>query len=417
MYNIPTGKRTYVLICGFSNVVAGGPIYHRNKLKYLEERGWRTVVISIGKAFNVRINGLEKYEGTGVSFLHYLPGEFSKSQFERKLDVLQSFIPSDASDIIIETGTCFSAYWGEALAARLKAKHCFWFIDEHFDSINKDNIGFYKFKYDRGELACIDKNAMYRLFKPYYDIPLEKCFSLDFECSNVVEDINHPFTTLIPKCDYNIGMIGRLEKGFVPVIIDGVKEFANQNSDKTIALVLFGGAFVATTVEEIKNNVSDVPNINLLISDYIFPLPLKALQKCDIFFSGAGSSWVTSRLLIPTVRMDVASFEPVGFIVDSDQCLLEKALMGNKVIDYLNQAFIQKAIPQIKAPAESPLDMWKTVCTAFDKHMELLAKSDKKNDYYNVRCFPLPLKLKVKKFIRSLFGLKISSLFLKSAGV
>ena len=32
--------KTYILICGFADVVAGGPIYYANKVRYMEQLGW-----------------------------------------------------------------------------------------------------------------------------------------------------------------------------------------------------------------------------------------------------------------------------------------------------------------------------------------------------------------------------------------
>lgn len=62
-------KRTYVMMFGFANMVAGGPLYNRNKIRYLEERGWEIVVFPITSG-KVYIEELKRFEGFNFSFVH-----------------------------------------------------------------------------------------------------------------------------------------------------------------------------------------------------------------------------------------------------------------------------------------------------------------------------------------------------------
>ena len=62
-------NRTYIFIFGFSNMVAGGPIYNRNKIIYLKERGWNVVVFPTSKG-KVYISGLEEYKGYCFDFFN-----------------------------------------------------------------------------------------------------------------------------------------------------------------------------------------------------------------------------------------------------------------------------------------------------------------------------------------------------------
>ena len=399
-------RNTYVLIFGFSDVVAGGPIYHLNKIKYLKERGWDTIVISMGIAKNVHLSELKEFEGSGLEFFWLHPGEFCFRQFRRNIELLKSYIPRNHGKIIIETGTSSAAYWGEALAEELRAKHIFIFVDEHFKSVNQTTIDFYKFKFNRRELACIDKDAMYRLFKPFFNIQLDDCIGLDCMCSNVIDDIEHPLNDL-KRCDFNIGTIGRLEKGFVQVIINGVLEFAKSNPNKTISFVMFGGAPSQATINNIQFQFAGYRNINLTISGYLYPIPIKALKKCDIFLSGSGSALVSSSLGVTTVRMDHVSFQPMGYVVNAETFKTQKASSGNKVIDYLNQSLIERKSPAMLYVPYNTKKMWETICEAFDKHMQFIEDSSQKIDYFNFSKFKLSGKQQIKKSLRCLLGLKL----------
>lgn len=39
-----TFDKVYVMMFGISNIVAGGPIYNANKIRFLESKGWNVVV-------------------------------------------------------------------------------------------------------------------------------------------------------------------------------------------------------------------------------------------------------------------------------------------------------------------------------------------------------------------------------------
>lgn len=59
--------KTYVMIFGIANVVAGGPIYNSNKIRFLESIGWNVIVFSTNTG-NVYIKPLEKYKKNSYDF-------------------------------------------------------------------------------------------------------------------------------------------------------------------------------------------------------------------------------------------------------------------------------------------------------------------------------------------------------------
>ena len=104
-------NKTYVVICGFADVVAGGPIYYRNKIIYMEAQGWNVVVIPTSGGKKVLIQGMERFLGPYIPFILDMPSEYSKKQRRKLVDIFKRFIPQNQDEVVIETGTDYTCYW------------------------------------------------------------------------------------------------------------------------------------------------------------------------------------------------------------------------------------------------------------------------------------------------------------------
>ena len=56
------------------------------------------------------------------------------------------------------------------------------------------------------------------------------------------------------------------------------------------------------------------PNIHLLITGYLYPVPASLLRNIDVFASAAGSSTVSYRYHRPTIRVHPLTGEPCGIL-------------------------------------------------------------------------------------------------------
>lgn len=65
-----TFDKVYVMMFGISNIVAGGPIYNANKIRFLESKGWNVVVFPVDSG-KVYIKPLEKYNNNSYDFIHF----------------------------------------------------------------------------------------------------------------------------------------------------------------------------------------------------------------------------------------------------------------------------------------------------------------------------------------------------------
>ncbi len=373
--------KTYVMIFGIANIVAGGPIYDCNKIRYLKERGWIVNVLPTDSG-KVYIQPLEEYASVSFPFIQIQPYLFTKRELKRKLDLLESYI-TISDEIIIETGTDYTALWGELLAKRLQAKHIIMFLDEKNSHVNQFTAPFYKFKYERNELASISKKSLEHIFGRYFELKEEPKHVLTAVCSNAVADIKSDLKDKIPDGDYVIGSIGRLDKPFVPKIIDAICEFANRNPEKVVSVCLLGGAD-NLSINKIKEKLNVQKNIRYFISGYIWPIPKDVFEKIDVFVSAAGSSKVSANQNVPTIRIDVITYRPEGIIkdwVNNKSFVLEKedASICDYLIDILEnqKKYLIEGIIGLQ-------DEWRVVCRNFDKHMEFCNNASSKKEYFKV---------------------------------
>lgn len=354
------------MMFGIANIVAGGPIYNSNKIRFLEDRGWNVVVFPTDSG-NIYIKPLEKYNYKSYDFIHFPPYTFRKKQIEKLLDGMASAIPK-SDEIIVETGTDHTALWGELLARKLKARHIVMFLDEKNENVNSYSAPFYEFKYSRNELYSISKESLTYIFSPYFKIEYPEKHVWNAWCSNSVQSVESNILKLLPNADYMIGSIGRLDKSFVQNIIEGVCTFADKHKESSIGLCLFGGAD-DKTVLQIKNKIKGHCNVVLYISGYIWPVPKDAFSRFDVFISGAGSACVSANMGVPTINMDVISNEPIG-IIDNPSEFHCMPLCGsdNNLQDYLTAILIDRINIKICGMV-SVEEKWEIICKDFSNQL------------------------------------------------
>lgn len=377
--------KKYILICGIANIISGAPIYYKNKIDYLEDKKWNVTVLPINSG-TVYINGFEKYNHKNFEFLQYYPFVFNKRKIEEYLQILSDYVlkndTNNFEDIVIETGTDYTAYWGELLAKKINAKHIVVFLDENNAFVNENTYEFFKFKYMRKELACISNQSLSRIFGKYFDLLDENAHVLTACCSNSVGNVVSSLIDNIPKGDYVIGSIGRLEKGYVVNIIDSVINFAKMHHEKNFVMCFIGGSDNSEVINQIKKSFSNVGNIKLYITGFLWPIPKDVFECFDVFISGAGSANVSANMDIPTIRMDVINNKPLGIINDvlneTDFTLTNEA----SIEDYLDYLLLKGNSIGIKNRITIE-EQHKWINDCFDNHITFLDNSTKDKNYFD----------------------------------
>lgn len=393
-------KGTYILIGAAAGYISGGPIYHRNKAVYMHKKGWKVYYVSCSYG-KVYVNGLEQFLVNPCTFITKFAYLYSGNKRNKQIDYIISLFPKLEGNVVIETGTDYTAYWGELLAERLKAKHIIVFLDEYNDYVTSKVASFYKFKFDRNELACIHATAMRKIFGSFWQINNENAVSLPCYCSNSLEDYHSEITNKIVRSKYNIGYIGRLEKTAVPELICGIKQFASEFPKDTISFICFGGG-TEQLEREIVSSFSQYKNVEVYITGFVFPIPKEAVCKCDVFFSAAGSATVSLKAGVPTVRLDHYTNKPCGFLYDIENSRICKCSKGDSILDYLKWFFKEGYKPDSVPYSLSDEGEFMNRC--FVKHDTFLGQSSRQLGYYDFSMIKLSFKEIILKNLISIVG-------------
>ena len=64
----------------------------------------------------------------------------------------------------------------------------------------------------------------------------------------------------------------------------------------------------------------------------LFPLPIAALQKMDVFVSGAGSASVAAKVGISSIKIDILSYKVLGIMLDYKGLSYTKCPYGEQFV-------------------------------------------------------------------------------------
>lgn len=387
-------------ICG----IGGTQIYVRNKVKYLQKKGWDTCVISTEPPSEIIINELEQYrEGIFCELVHN-PYLYSTKQRNRIINRIIQYIETtnaNASDIIIESNYIAVTPWAEILAEILKAKHFIFFIQEdyHFkiDSYRK----FFEFKLDRGELAANTHNAVKTLFDNFRTITNSTIYQLPAHCSNSIEDCNPKISNNLPPADFYIGSFGRINKPFVLPMIDRLSSYVAEHPDKKFHLVLFGWSDNPDHYEYITKKIKAIPNLSFQITGPIYPVSRSDLKKMNVFISTAGAAWATYMEKILTISVDDNDLFPIGVLGHTTTNTIHRADEPKLDLGLLLDGifFDHKYENYQVEPPHFPKDE----DHLFDSHFEFISQGESTLKYYPISVLNPKFKSRLYFRLKNLF--------------
>lgn len=383
--------------------IGGTQIYVRNKLNFLRKQGWDVCVITTepqGKD-GVVVKELSPYQNAVFPELMKNPNLYTKKEREEIIDRICTVIGDVTSESVIEPNFIQVTFWGELLAKRLGIRNFVFLIQEDYRIRIKDYLDFFKFKYDRGELAVNTKQALRILFDGYCHIPEGQNACLDAFCHNAVEDCEDTHASNLPKADFVIGSAGRINKPFVLPMTQQITEFAMEHPKDTFLIVFMGGSPEKKDYEDIYAATSCTGNLSVYITGAIFPVPFSLIKSADVYVSSAGSAWMTAEMGFITIAVDGIDYMPIGIVgkTTNDTIhrtagqevvplndLLEQVLYGG---EYTNQPYLN---PQIDTDIQN----------SFYAHFEFLEKANGKLEYYDISKIKPALGLCLKELIQKL---------------
>lgn len=395
---------TYIIIGDVRGYISGAPIYYRNKAICLKQNGWQVTVFSAtnGKEY---VSGLHDFTKAPFPFLHEFPAQFSSHQRLKLVKRLEAAIDfgDPGGKIIIETGTDWTAYWGELLAEQLHGRHVVLFLDENNRRVSP-YLDFFDFKHRRNEFACITPQTTKNFFKGYKRVKDREAYSVTACCSNSIQNVSNGFSDSVVLSDFNIGSIGRLDKVFVPQIVDAVIAFAGDHRNLAITVVFFGGSNGGEE-EAIRTSFASVGNVRLYISGYMWPLPKQTLEAMDVCVSAAGSCTVSAMLGIPTIMMDVLGNGAIGFRKDKNELYLESSLLHPALEDLLDNV-LKGEIQKTKSDYDED-EVWESFCRILLSQVDKDCSNRAPLEYYDIGSLPLVTrKQRIKSLVCRMAGYK-----------
>ena len=314
--------KLYIMIAGSFGGMNGVVIYIRNKLKYMEDMGWETILINthnIQSDLPIYIDELKARDllkDYKFECLKEFPSAFSRKNLNIYLSNMEKAIreKGEFEDCVIETGNLKTAMWGELLAKRLSGYHVHNSTTENHIIENSDIFEFLKFKLQRNEVGGIDEQSVAKMFEGYQKIDNSKDYYMPLFCDTVTEDyISKWDCNYDDTADYHVATIGRLDKKYISVMIEGCEEFANK-FNKKIQIFIFGGAYGENVLASLNDIIEKCQFITCVITGFIYPIPKKLLKKMDISFASANAAHCPRDNGITTITMSGEDGQPIGVL-------------------------------------------------------------------------------------------------------
>jgi len=375
--------RTYVLFTFAIYGIGGTQIYARNKMLYMQNKGWQTCMVTTEPGTEILVKEMSPYTNGVFPELMLNPYVYTpwkrRKIITRVIEYIRCFAP-EGSEIVIESNFMAITPWAELIAAKLNAQNFIFLIQEDYNLKSKKILDFFSYKYDRRELAVNTPEALSILFKNYREIPDDEHRFLNAFCSNTVENCSSILENVLIDADYNIGSIGRLNKPFVLPMIKDVIKYVQQHPRLKYNFIFFGGSPYPEDIESIRQACKKVDNFNLIITGPLFPVPLCDIQKMDVCISSAGACWSSSNAGVLTISIDAMDFKPIGVIdITTNNCIhrgdSEIIPLGDLLDDILlNHRFVN----ELKVKMEDYFHI-------FEIHEELRHKATNIREYYNVK--------------------------------
>ena len=373
--------KKYIIITPTINNMGGAQMYVRNKVLYCREEGWETLVIA-GQGDNILIPELMEFKNSfyELNFPTYFYTNSVRNKILKELISLAKITEND--EVIVESTGFSNSTWAELLSREIGAKHFFFLLQERNIVNNKGLQKFLKFKFERREIAGIKKTTLCDLFRPFFSIDELSSYSLSAACNNVVVDIDSPLVKELDekKHDYIVGLISRLDKPFVrPAVADFCTSTAKHPNKSFLFLVIGDAPYNTGITRDLKKKIKQYDNIDLIVTGYLYPIPLCLIRKCDVNLASAGSSRVGERSGVPTIGFDGNDLKPIGILGKTTNSILfrEAGTPIPILEDLLNDILIKKKYEKDKPSFPS-------LRPDFHSHFVFIQASEKIKDYFNV---------------------------------
>lgn len=374
--------KKYIFIVPSVANMGGAQMYIRNKILYLRQNGW-IVEMVLAQGGKATLSELQEFVYV-IPELSFQIQCFTKKTQRRVINTIVSKIQIGApSEVVIESTCIPESSWSEAVAKRLRAKHIVFLLQEENAVVNSGMQDYFIFKHNRKELFGITDTSLGMMFESFHPIPKERSYRLPAFCNNVEANVDSPYIDLVKGTEYDhlIGMLSRLEKPFVMPSLKDFCRFAYMHEDKKFLLLLMGdapkGSGILAQIQDLFKNTA--PNVSIIATGYLYPVPTRLLEMCDAFFTSAGSAGVCKRSGVPTITYDGNDLKPIGILGRTTKNSLFR---GENEIQQDFSVLMEQILFKKKYKKETP--NYAEGLPDFSSHLKALVDSSPEKEYYDV---------------------------------
>lgn len=376
--------KLYIIITEDISPIGGMQLYTAGKTKFLEANGWDTIVFHPGiKGRPCAYSSLNRFSRYSNPFLKYPPYMYKRQRTQCILDNMLRCIKKEYDQVYIESQHDVSAYWAELIAEKTNGIHICFNCNEIFRGSNKyyeEGIEFFEFKYQRRELLGLRPDTVCRIFEGHFNVQEDNALMFDAVEPNPIQDVEDERIKKIGESDYTIMYLGRIVKGYVPSIIEGVKKFAQNHRNNSVQFVVVGD--ISDRKQEVLDIERQCENIRLVLMGNMVPIPRKLYEYVDVVIAGAVCAEASAREGVPTIVADCENYLANGVLGyttknsmyhegQHDQSTYDEALEDVLIKkDYCKEKYsFPPSVPENEI---------------YESHFCFFEKSEKARKYYNV---------------------------------
>jgi len=356
--------------------IGGAEVYISKKCEHLTNLGYNVIVVSFesGKILIDNLRPFEKY------IIPNLKVPFRRSNKRIRKKILEIFKNMNLTGtIILESNTYDLNSWGEYIAKEINAYHICYLLPE-INRLYKDDYGFYIFKYRHNCLFGITAHSISDLMADGKDYPNTELRAVGQMVGAVAEKVLDNLH--LKKADYTILSLGRLNKPYIPHMLDNIYYFSQEHKNKSINLLLVGGYSTKIIDEKILEIQSNSDNINIYRLGEFRPIPSQIFQISDVSIAVAGCANICHSQGLPNIVIDARDYKGIGIYKHStDNTTYRTSEAPIKVSSLLEDVLEKKIYTK-----SQPMNLTNS-STDYSKHDALL-RIPNKIEYYNLSTTP-----------------------------
>lgn len=409
--------KKYVIL-GYIYGIGGWQTYINNKLKLMEENGWKIYAISNGMRAmpGKMLPILERFKDNRLYALSFHdPNELSHRGLKRTYDKVGKMIEyREGDEIIFETTILDYLMWAEFLAKRFHGRSVCVDVSNSFKNYCHTTLDFFHFKEQRGELMMMSKTGLHRLFSDYIDYPEVDNNTVGAMTQNEFADDGRNYRALLKtsEADYVIGTVGWLDKGYYAILIDEVIKFANENADKKIQFIVVGKSLKGNIERDYEKKAKDVPNLILNLMGSIAPVPSNLVKLFDVAVASYGCAIITDNIGVKTILMHDPELIPLGILSYTviKPPINTRVNFDKSISEMITDVLINNICDQYEY---SRYYQSRDVEEQKKRHLERIKQFSEQIEYYDVENMPIKYmgrKHKVKVIFQKVFGLSITEI-------